>query len=123
MMLIWHIGGVIRRLQGQRRLHCSVEWPGVVVYTLGKAWGRHVAGGHGHGDTNTNGGRNGEREGTNEQHTKARTLGRPQNMHATVKLLCMHIAIQSTSAMTILVLVLISNVAYILVLATKVTLL
>ena len=35
----------------------------------------------------------------------------------------MHIAIQSTSAMTILVLVLISNVAYILVLATKVTLL
>ena len=33
----------------------------------------------------------------------------------------MHIAIQSTSAMTILVLVLIPNVAYILVLATKVT--
>ena len=47
----------------------------------------------------------------------------PQNMHATVKPLCMHIAIQSTSAMTILALVLISNVAYILVLATKVTLL
>ena len=104
-------------------LQRGVAGCGSVYYTLGKAWGRHVAGGHGHGDTNTNGGRNGEREGTNEQHSKARTLGRPQNMHATVKPLCMHIAIQSSSAMTILVLVLISNVAYILVLATKVTLL